>query len=92
MLEISSYCASDWDSHVLSGKFQAVGGFENYTIYTKQTIDNEMWWFFYYTPGEMAWRFSSSRIKTIAGVSLFGTTVTPLDKDTPGQFLNNYDA
>ena len=51
-----------------------------------------MWWFFYYTPGEMAWRFSSSRVKTIAGVSLFGTTVTPLDKDAPGQFLNNYDA
>ena len=51
-----------------------------------------MWWFFYYTPGEMAWRFSFSRVKPIAGVSLWGTTVTPLDKDTPGQFLNNYDA
>ena len=91
MLEISSYCASDWDSHVLSGKFQAVGDFENYTIYTKETIDeNEMWWFFFHTP--TGWRFSYSRVKTIAGASVWGTTVTPLDKDTPGQFLDNYDA
>ena len=91
MLEISSNCVDDWDSHVLSGEFQAVGSFRNHTIYTKRTIDeNEMWWFFFHTP--TGWRFSYSRVKTIAGVSLWGTTVTPLDMDTQGQFLNNYDA
>ena len=86
-LEISSNCANSWDSYVLSGKFQAVGGFGDYTIYTKRTIDgNGMWWFFYFDTSRDGWRFSYSHIKAVAGVSLWGTTVTPFDKDRQGQF------
>ena len=89
---VAAPCGNSWDSYVLSGKFQAVGGFGDYAIYTKRTIDaNGNWWFFYFDTSRDGWRFAYSGVKTVAGVSLWGTTVTPFDKDRQGQFLNNYD-
>ena len=81
---VAAPCRNSWDSYVLSGKFQAVGGYRGYTIYTKRTIDaNGKWWFFYFDTSR--WRFAYSGVKTVAGVNLWGITVTPFDKDRQGQ-------
>ena len=84
-LEISAHCYNSWNSYVHSGKFQAVGGYGNYAIYVKRTIDaNGKWWFFYFDG--FGWKFSYSGQKALPGVSLWGTQVTPYDENRQGQF------
>jgi len=84
-LEIDARCSNGWNSHVLTGKYKAVGGLGDYAIYEKRTADgNGKWWFFYYDKNNKEFRWSYANIRIVPDVWLYGVQVTEFDKDRPG--------
>merc|ERR1712176_610008 len=83
--QVKAQCSNSWNSAVLSGWYQATGGFGDYAIYENQTIDwNGKWWFLYYDTNKKAWNFSYAGRRIVPGVTFWETTVSPFDKDRPG--------
>ena len=86
-LDIRAACDNSWNSGVLSGNFTAVGGYGDYTIYDKGTMDgNGNWWFLYFDTNEDSWRFSYSNEQIQSESSLWETPITPFDSKRPGYF------
>ena len=90
-LKIESKCDSYWNSIVLSGNFQAIGGFVDkkhgsahyvlqYILYAKDTPDeNGNWWFLYYDQNLQVWKFSYAETKPKPGDYIFGDIVSEYD-------------
>ena len=83
---IDARCENSRNSLLLSGTYKDVGGFGDYAVYEKQTIDdNGNCWYFYYDTTKSGWNFISTDVRVVPGVTSW---VSPWDKDRPGQSSN----
>ena len=85
-LDIRATCDSQWNSFVLSGKFEPVAVLGGKAIYQKQVADpNGNYWVMFFDTQSDRWQLGYFGRKIAPGFVWSGETMQSIDKNTPGE-------
>ena len=84
---VDAQCEGSWNTAVLSGTYQAIGGFGDYAFYQNQTPDgNGNWWYFHFDAASNGWKFEFNE-SLVPGQTAWETVISPFN-NRPGESLN----
>ena len=84
---VDAQCESAWNTQILSGTYQAIGGFGDYAFYQNQTPDaNGNWWYFHFDAASNGWNFAFAGL-LVPGQTAWETVISPFNNQ-PGESLN----
>ena len=82
---VAAQCESAWNTQILSGTYQAIGGFADYAFYQNQAPDgNGNWWHFHFDAASNGWIFAYSTELLVPGQTAWETVISPFNNQ-PGE-------